>query len=205
MRAGASVVGLAVVLAGCGLVGPGRLEGTVLEPADGNGMRQGVLVALADGAEVAGATEVLAGFRVDELACLDGEPVDPTYLVIGDEISFERVGDEVDLSSPPGIPVQDVRVDCAHAVGVGTVTDITDGGQLLVELERLEGFERPDTVRLDVAGPFRCATGGEIGVEDALGLPVRFRSTGGGEDSMPPGLSVTGVVVLCPPPPEAEG
>ena len=113
MRTASAAVVLALLIAGgCGVTRIHRA--TVVDPPhQGGGERDrwGVTVQL-EGDEVLGTDVVFVGFDGDELTCDGGGMLDPGALEPGNELTFVRVGDEVDTSSPPGISGEDLRAEC---------------------------------------------------------------------------------------------
>ena len=119
--------GLAVMLLGCGILelGASAHEAVVLEtpqaPADDRWL---VTVELLT-TDIAGATVVAVAFDPDDLACSDGEPLDPADLASGDRLLFERGdGEAADLaqdlegaadgerSGPPAVTGGGLEVSC---------------------------------------------------------------------------------------------
>jgi hypothetical protein len=115
MRATRVLMVAIVVLAGCTVGGPYH-AGTLVEPpargesplADDNW----VAVVDLDDREVLGASRVMVGFNRDELTCEYGGDAAPDDVVIGSAVRFLRLGDGVDISSPPAIRGEDLRVEC---------------------------------------------------------------------------------------------
>lgn len=110
----AGLLALGLLVGGCGMMQ--RIHhAEVLEPASQGGgpesKRWVVLVRLED-TEVLGTDVTYIGFDAHELRCDGGGALDPSDVEPRSTLTFERVGDVVETSSPPVIAGRDLRVNC---------------------------------------------------------------------------------------------
>ncbi len=118
--------GLAAILVGCGILelGASSHEAVVLDAPQAPADDQWLVTVELLSTDIAGATVVMIAFDPDDLACRNGDPLDPAELASGDQLMFERGDAEVaDLasdvegaadgeSSPPSVTGDGLAVRC---------------------------------------------------------------------------------------------
>ncbi len=89
--------GLAAILVSCGILelGASAHEAIVLDVPDAPADDQWLVTVELLATDIAGATVVTVAFDPDDLACSDGDPLDPAELASGDRLLFERGDTEV--------------------------------------------------------------------------------------------------------------
>ncbi len=118
---------LTAILVSCGILelGASAHEAVVLDTAEAPADDQWLVTVELLSTDIAGATVVTVAFDPADLACSDGDPLDPAELASGDRLLFERGDAEVaDLgldvegvsdsgtASPPAVTGDGLAVTC---------------------------------------------------------------------------------------------